>query len=319
MARLDRRHARARRRRRGRGQGLRRLQWQPGADQRGPRAPRPPRRTQPAHRAPARAGAAQRRRGAHDQSRSCRRAHRRRDAAGVHPQQLRVQTARQAGHGERDRRPARRRPPISPSAARSGRHRRNPAPRSNRAWSSCATCATASRRNWATRLFRAADGRLRHDHRRDGEAERRFHARAAPALPAAAHVGEVRAGEEIRPARAEAHPGALDQQPLGAGVAGPRRRGRPRAPISRAAPPSGSSRPPSSSAPASACAPLPATFWTKSDLYPVPAGDPRKKNTHASCWHIDLDTRHPLAAEHRAQHGVVPAPRTTSSATAITS
>ncbi|MBS0633166.1 MAG: M2 family metallopeptidase [Verrucomicrobia bacterium] len=35
-------------------------------------------------------------------------------------------------------------------------------------------------------------------------------------------------------------------------------------------------------------APLPATFWTKSDLYPVPAGDPRKKNTHASCWHINL-------------------------------
>jgi len=35
-------------------------------------------------------------------------------------------------------------------------------------------------------------------------------------------------------------------------------------------------------------APLPATFWTKSDLYPVPAGDPRKKNTHASCWHVNL-------------------------------
>ena len=34
--------------------------------------------------------------------------------------------------------------------------------------------------------------------------------------------------------------------------------------------------------------PLPATFWTKSDLYPVPAGDKRKKNTHASCWHVDL-------------------------------
>ncbi len=33
---------------------------------------------------------------------------------------------------------------------------------------------------------------------------------------------------------------------------------------------------------------LPATFWTRSDLYPVPAGDPRKKNTHASCWHLDL-------------------------------
>ena len=35
--------------------------------------------------------------------------------------------------------------------------------------------------------------------------------------------------------------------------------------------------------------PLPATFWTKSDIYPVPAGDPRKKNTHGSCWHIDLE------------------------------
>ena len=35
--------------------------------------------------------------------------------------------------------------------------------------------------------------------------------------------------------------------------------------------------------------PLPASFWERSDLYPVPAGNPRKKNTHASCWHIDLD------------------------------
>ncbi len=34
---------------------------------------------------------------------------------------------------------------------------------------------------------------------------------------------------------------------------------------------------------------LPATFWTKSDLYPVAADSKRKKNTHASCWHIDLD------------------------------
>ncbi len=34
---------------------------------------------------------------------------------------------------------------------------------------------------------------------------------------------------------------------------------------------------------------LPASFWVKSDLYPVPPGDPRKKNTHASCWHVDLD------------------------------
>ncbi len=35
--------------------------------------------------------------------------------------------------------------------------------------------------------------------------------------------------------------------------------------------------------------PLPASFWVKSDLYPVPKGDKRKKNTHASCWHIDLE------------------------------
>jgi peptidyl-dipeptidase A len=35
---------------------------------------------------------------------------------------------------------------------------------------------------------------------------------------------------------------------------------------------------------------MPATFWPKSDLYPVAAGSPRKKNTHASAWHLDLDT-----------------------------
>jgi peptidyl-dipeptidase A len=35
---------------------------------------------------------------------------------------------------------------------------------------------------------------------------------------------------------------------------------------------------------------LPDTFWAKSDLYPVPAGSDRKKNSHASCWHLDLDT-----------------------------
>jgi len=35
--------------------------------------------------------------------------------------------------------------------------------------------------------------------------------------------------------------------------------------------------------------PLPKSFWEKSDLYPLPAGSKRKKNTHASCWHIDLE------------------------------
>jgi peptidyl-dipeptidase A len=37
------------------------------------------------------------------------------------------------------------------------------------------------------------------------------------------------------------------------------------------------------------CSPLPQSFWQKSDLYPVPPGDKRKKNTHASCWHVDLE------------------------------
>jgi peptidyl-dipeptidase A len=32
---------------------------------------------------------------------------------------------------------------------------------------------------------------------------------------------------------------------------------------------------------------LPDSFWAKSDLYPVPPGQPRKKNSHASAWHID--------------------------------
>ena len=34
---------------------------------------------------------------------------------------------------------------------------------------------------------------------------------------------------------------------------------------------------------------LPASFWELSDLYPVPSGQTRKKNSHASAWHIDLD------------------------------
>jgi peptidyl-dipeptidase A len=34
---------------------------------------------------------------------------------------------------------------------------------------------------------------------------------------------------------------------------------------------------------------LPPSFWEKSDLYELPPGAPRKKNTHASAWHIDFD------------------------------
>lgn len=35
--------------------------------------------------------------------------------------------------------------------------------------------------------------------------------------------------------------------------------------------------------------PLPVTFWSRSDLFELPPDAQRKKNTHASAWHIDLD------------------------------
>ena len=34
---------------------------------------------------------------------------------------------------------------------------------------------------------------------------------------------------------------------------------------------------------------VPASFWTKSDLYELPPDAKRKKNTHASAWHLDLE------------------------------
>ncbi len=34
---------------------------------------------------------------------------------------------------------------------------------------------------------------------------------------------------------------------------------------------------------------LPASFWAKSDLWDLPADSARKKNTHASAWHLDLE------------------------------
>lgn len=49
--------------------------------------------------------------------------------------------------------------------------------------------------------------------------------------------------------------------------------------------------------------PLPESFWKLSDLYPVKPGDNRKKNKHASCWHIDLesDIRSLMSVEPNAQ------------------
>lgn len=34
---------------------------------------------------------------------------------------------------------------------------------------------------------------------------------------------------------------------------------------------------------------LPDSFWRDSDLYPVPEGETRRKNAHASAWHLDLE------------------------------
>jgi peptidyl-dipeptidase A len=36
-------------------------------------------------------------------------------------------------------------------------------------------------------------------------------------------------------------------------------------------------------------APLPASFWERSDFYPLPPGDPRRKSSQAVCYQIDLD------------------------------
>lgn len=35
---------------------------------------------------------------------------------------------------------------------------------------------------------------------------------------------------------------------------------------------------------------LPQSFWERSDIYPVPPTETRRKNAHASAWHIDLET-----------------------------
>ena len=48
---------------------------------------------------------------------------------------------------------------------------------------------------------------------------------------------------------------------------------------------------------------LPESFWQKSDLYPVDKSSPRKKNSHASAWHIDgeRDVRSLMSVEPNQQ------------------
>jgi len=49
--------------------------------------------------------------------------------------------------------------------------------------------------------------------------------------------------------------------------------------------------------------PLPAAFWKLSDLYPVPQGSKRNKNTHASAWDMNLegDVRSLMSVEANSQ------------------
>jgi peptidyl-dipeptidase A len=48
---------------------------------------------------------------------------------------------------------------------------------------------------------------------------------------------------------------------------------------------------------------LPQSFWERSDLYPVAVDQARKKNTHASAWHLDLaeDVRSLMSVEPNAR------------------
>jgi peptidyl-dipeptidase A len=48
---------------------------------------------------------------------------------------------------------------------------------------------------------------------------------------------------------------------------------------------------------------LPEIFWKRSDLFPVPSNSPRKKNAHASTWHIDgeSDVRSLMSVEPNQQ------------------
>ncbi len=48
---------------------------------------------------------------------------------------------------------------------------------------------------------------------------------------------------------------------------------------------------------------LPDSFWERSDLYPVAAGGERRKNSHASAWHMDLghDVRSLMSVEPNAE------------------
>ena len=173
-------------------------------------------------------------------------------------------------------------------------------PRAQRGTCRVARPAQPTRARDGLRLvFRLASRRLRHDRRRndghDGALQRRF---KAP-LQASSHLDEASARRALRPAAYRRRLPAI-----GSATAG-RKPGPAFPPAwtstrwSRTKPPSGSSSRPRRSTPRWALPPLPASFYAKSDLYPVAADSERKKNTHASAWHMDLgmDVRSLMSVE----------------------
>ena len=111
-----------------------------------------------------------------------------------------------------------------------------------------------------------------------------------PLYAAAPHLDAVPAGRALRRRRGARAPArALDRQPLGPGVARPRRGrrprrddGRPHAAVGHRAGRALLREP----RPAGACRRRSGRTATSTSCPPAPT---RKKNTHASAWHVDLD------------------------------
>ena len=243
----------------------------------------------PAHRAPARAHPAQRGRGADDQPGAGAGADRGRDAAAVDAERLHLHAGRAADHAERDRRPAREAHRPGRSAARCGRPRSSRAPRSSPGSSGCRACATAWRGELGYPDYFALQV-ARHDMTTDEMVRlNEDFLRELRPLYLQLHTWvkyelAKKYGQPV-PKRIPAHwiPNRWSQEWNGmvasASLDAAFKRHDPEWIVRTA----------EGFWQGLGLEPLPASFWEKSDLYPVQPGETRKKNTHASCWHVDLE------------------------------
>ena len=152
-------------------------------------------------------------------------------------------------------------------------------------------------------VLRAQGRRLRHDRRRDDEAARRHARDHQAALRRPALLGQAPAGGPLQAAGAEADPGALDRQPLGPDLAGAGRGGQPGPAVQGVDRPRRSSRAPRTSTSRWAspgCRRRSGSGRTSTRSRPASA---RKKNAHASAWHIDRaqDVRSLMSVEANQQ------------------